>query len=207
MLRNLFEEHKARLPECSSREVELYDAHFSLLKEWNQKIALVSRKSIDQSFAPHYADSVWVSDFAHKQYKAGETVHDLGSGAGFPGIIFGIRYPDISIILYEKLAKKRLFLEDAIEKLALKNVTLKAGFPQERQKGLFLGRAVFPLPELLPFMSDRMTYGSRLILNLGGEAEAPLLPRDFQSTQSLKYQLPLDFGFRRANCIIKVPAK
>ena len=78
MLRKLFEEHKALLPECTSREIDRYDAHFALLKEWNQKIALVSRKSIDQSFAPHYADSVWISDFARKHQKEGETVHDLG---------------------------------------------------------------------------------------------------------------------------------
>ncbi len=205
MLKKLFETHKSHCPEVSEREVEQYDAHFALLKEWNAKIALVSRKSIDQSFAPHYVDSVWISDFARKHHKEGETVHDLGTGAGFPGLIFAIRYPDIQVVVYEKLAKKRLFLEDAIAKLKLSNVTLAGGIPEERLKGLFLARAVLPVAELLPFMSKKMSYGSRLILNLGGDGEAPVLPADFKSTHSLKYELPLDFGFRRASCLLKVP--
>lgn len=193
------------LPTLTEREVELYEAHFALLLEWNQKISLVSRKSVQDSFAPHYADSVWISEFAHKHLEGNETVRDLGTGAGFPGVLFAIRYPEARVILYEKMAKKKPFLEEVIAKLGLSNVTLEGELPNKQLTGLFLGRAVFPLHELLPFMSSRMAERSKLILNVGGEGQTPELPKEFKELETFKYTLPLDFGSRKCISIQKVP--
>ncbi len=134
----------------------------------------------------------------------GERVYDLGTGAGFPGVLFAIRYPEIPIILYEKLAKKRVFLEDVIAKLALDNVTLEETMPPKRLKGLFMARAVYQMPELLDYMSKHLSDGARLILNRGGDTDFPALPSDFKLLQTNRYTLPLECGSRHVDSLQKI---
>ena len=196
MLAPLFEKFKGRLPEVRPDEVKLYSAHFEVLKKWNEKMGLVSRKSIDQSFENHYADSLIISDFAAHHSDA-QNVFDLGSGAGFPGIIFAIRYPDRHATLFEKMLKKQTFLAAALTHLDLKNVTLLGAMPEERREGLFLGRAVMPRDEIFPFLEKRMEKGSRFVSNLGGGASDFSPSKKFQLVAEKKYTLPENAGDRR----------
>lgn len=174
----------------------LYEQHFALLKEWNTKIALVSRKSIEFSFGNHYCDSIQISEFAHRYWKQGP-VHDLGSGAGFPGVIFAIRYPSISVVLYERIQKKKSFLEIVQKELDLPNLSVEGELPIETHSGLFLARAVMPKPELFPFMAKRMRKGSILIVNSGGQSEPYCPTTSFHKKSEALYTLPLDCGTRR----------
>src|SRR3989344_969726 len=111
MLRLPFEEAPDLFRLTTEAEREKYQLHFKLLLEWNERMALVSRKSIERSFQQHYADSIWTSNFA-RSYCDGRLVYDLGSGAGFPGIIFAIRYPELRVTLFERSKKKQLFLTE-----------------------------------------------------------------------------------------------
>ncbi len=185
------------------RELSLYERHFTLLQQWNQHIGLVSRKSIDRAFAIHYADSLFISDLA-SPYASG-LVHDLGTGAGFPGIVFSIRYPDREVRLYEKLLKKQTFLTAVLADLRLSKTTLNGAFPDAPQSGLFLARAVFPRAELFKFLSARMKNDSILITNLGGSPADLEIPNGFFKLDEKSYKLPLDQGSRRIEVIKKVP--
>ena len=198
-----FLKFKDSLPAVSERELSLYCRHFELLKEWNEKIALVSRKSIDKSFENHYADSLFISDFAHRYFRPGEPVSDLGTGAGFPGVIFAIRYPDAKVTLYEKLQKKRLFLEAVLADLKLPNLKLDSAMPERQFAGMVLARAVMPPPELFPFLQPRLAKGTRLILNLGSQSPDPELPAWLKKITEHRYTLPLDAGPRRLLCLEK----
>lgn len=196
MFKEKFTEHAALLPPVTPEEVEKYDQYFTLLKEWNEKINLVSRKSIDTSFAYHYADSLWIAEHSHK-YLANRTYKDVGTGAGFPGLVFAIRYPQAKVRLYEKLAKRRLFLEDVIQKLELKNTALFGALPDGKHSDLFTARAVFPVEELLPFMKRHMNMGGRLVVTLGSQKEIPEPPRSFKLLESATYELPEGAGNRK----------
>jgi 16S rRNA (guanine(527)-N(7))-methyltransferase RsmG len=200
----LFEKYKASLPPVTTEEVSLYNRHFLILKNWNERMALVSKKSIELSFANHFADSLFISDFA-KKFLRGGRVYDLGTGAGFPGIIFGARYPEIKVRLYEKLLKKQTFLAAVINELNLKNIELQGAMPEERHEGVLLARAVMPPAELFPFVAKRLKAGAVIIVNIGSSTDVPLAPKEFKLLEEIRYSLPLDCGDRKAVAFEFVP--
>lgn len=207
MLGPLFKSHSEKIPAVaitSAEEIGLYENHFSILKSWNERMALVSKKSIDKSFASHYLDSIFISDFAEKLRK-GRTVYDLGTGAGFPGIVYAIRYRLAKVELFERSLKKQTFLSAALATLNLPNINLGGEFPSERRLGLFLARAVLPPKELFKFMSKRMSESSTLVVNVGGSSEPIEVPPQFIKTGEEFYELPMDCGPRRVESFDYVP--
>ncbi len=184
------------LPPVREDERDSYGRYFEILREWNEKINLVSRKSIDSSFAYHFADSVWLAHSAYPHLGSRKLL-DLGSGAGFPGVVFAIRYPEAEVVLYEKLAKRRLFLQDVIDKLSLRKVRLEGSFPDGRTSDLVTARAVFPPDELFEFMKRRFAPGGRLVTSWGGSKELPVAPAPFVAKETLAYTLPEDAGSRK----------
>lgn len=192
------------LPKTSEREIGLYEAHFALLKSWNENMSLVSRKSIEKSFASHYLDSIFISDFAESK-RRNRPIFDLGTGAGFPGVITAIRYPNAEVNIYERMLKKQGFLQVVLTTLNLENIRLGGDFPVERQTGLFLARAVLPPAELFKFMGARMTESSTLILNVGGTSDPIVCGKGFEKTGELYYELPMDCGARRVESFDYVP--
>jgi 16S rRNA (guanine527-N7)-methyltransferase len=196
-LKEQFKSFQGSLPALTASEVEKYEEYFSVLRSWNEKMALVSKKSIDLSFANHFCDSLFISGFG-KKFLQGNQVYDLGSGAGFPGLVFAIRNPEIHIRLYEKLLKKQTFLGAVVGQLKLENVEVTGSMPEEKHGGLILARAVMPPPELFQFLSTRMSEGAVLIVNIGSQAEEPTPPKRFKKLEEVRYTLPLDCGSRRA---------
>lgn len=96
-----------------------------LLKEWNQKMNLVSKNSLDVLWERHILDSVQLIDYIPQTAKK---MLDIGSGAGFPGIVLAIvmqeKMPHAEIILVESIAKKAAYLKDVCDKLNLSNVNI-----------------------------------------------------------------------------------
>ena len=105
-----------------SRETcEKLHFYFNFLIEWNQKINLVSRKSIDSSWPRHFLDSAQLWIHAPKNARSWL---DFGSGAGFPGMVICIisqeLNPQLKVYLVEKNKKKALFLKELARNLSLK---------------------------------------------------------------------------------------
>jgi len=196
-MKDLFERYASQIPEVSPQEQSAYEKYFEVLENWNQKMALVSKKTIGLSFANHFVDSLFISDFAKQFYREGE-VYDLGSGAGFPGLVFAIRNPDLPIRLYEKLLKKQTFLTAVIEGLSLNHVKLEGAMPEKPHNGVVLARAVMPPAELFIFLKKRMARGSFLIVNIGSQTPEPEAPLEFLKAGEIVYELPLECGKRRA---------
>ena len=203
-MKEQFEEWAKTLPPVREDEIALYERHLALLKTWNERMNLVSRNSLEKAFPTHFADSVHIADFGHR-FAEGRTVFDLGSGAGFPGIIYAIRYPDEPITLFEKSLKKQSFLLAAVAQLELENVRVDGALPDEKFHGLFLGRAVMQRQDLFPFFRDHLKAGARVIANLGGQTEATSAPDDFKLLERTRYTLPLDAGDRQIEAFQFVP--
>ena len=185
-------------------ELELLERHFVLLKEWNERIGLVSRKSIDKSAISHYLDSINIVDFSER-WRGSDQVLELGSGAGFPGAIYAIRYPGAQVRLYEKMLKKQSFLTAMSTQLALENVSVAGDFPSKISRSLIVARAVLPPTDLFEFMAKRMETGCKLMVNLGGKSEPVKTPKEFSLLSQIKYELPGDSGNRIAMCFEYVP--
>lgn len=203
MLAPLFEKHAKEIPNVSDKERSLLEQHFSLLIEWNEQMSLVSPKSIETAFATHYLDSIHLADFGKKHGPA--PFHDFGSGAGFPGLVFAIRYPDIPITLYEKQLKKQTFLMNAVTHLKLPNVRLESLLEGRSNPGLFFARAVIPRDEIFDYFQKRLSPGARLVVTMGGSAPPTVPHKKFLKVAQTTYSLPLDSGNRQAEIYEFVP--
>lgn len=89
-----------------------------LLLEWNEKINLTAIIEPSEIIVKHFIDSMTILKYIDKN----KTLVDIGTGAGFPGIVLKIVRPDIKITLVDSLNKRILFLDDVIQKLNLKNI-------------------------------------------------------------------------------------
>jgi len=96
--------------------------HFaSLLNEWNQIHNLTGAKTIDAIYV-NIVDSLYPLTFIEKP----KTLLDVGTGAGFPGLVLAIALPETDVVLAEPLKKRVSFLKYAAIDLELKNVKVEA---------------------------------------------------------------------------------
>lgn len=91
----------------------------------NKTINLISAKTIVQADAIHFADSIMASQIIMKSNPKIETLYDLGSGNGFPGIIFAILYPKLKLVLVDSDQRKCEFLKHVVSELKLSNVDVQ----------------------------------------------------------------------------------
>ena len=87
------------------------------LKEYNEKINLTAISEYEEVLDKHFYDSLLAADGEMKGSLA-----DVGTGAGFPGVVLKIVYPDLKVTLIEPIAKRCVFLNSLIERLGLKDI-------------------------------------------------------------------------------------
>lgn len=97
----------------------------NLIQEWNEKINLTSILDDDGIIKKHFIDCIKV--FSFKELNNVETLIDIGTGAGFPGIPIAIMNPNLKVTLLDSLNKRVNFLKEVCDKLELKNVELFHG--------------------------------------------------------------------------------
>lgn len=101
--------------------MEYINKYKQLLLAANQNQNLVSRRTLEEDFDKHVQDSLEILN--HAQWE-NLTVADMGSGAGFPGLILAMHCPGAQFVLVESDQKKSAFLEDTVRQLNLGNVTI-----------------------------------------------------------------------------------
>jgi 16S rRNA (guanine527-N7)-methyltransferase len=90
-----------------------------LLIKWNKVFNLISVKGVDEIVTHHFLDCLAVVPFIE-----GKNILDVGSGAGLPGIIIGLCYPEKNITLVDSVGKKTAFLKQTCVELNLNNITV-----------------------------------------------------------------------------------
>lgn len=92
-----------------------------LLLEYNKKFNLTAIKTEEEIYLKHFYDSLTLVKGVDltKNLK----ILDIGTGAGFPGLVLKIFYPELEITLLDSNHKKIMFLEQVIKRLNLKNIT------------------------------------------------------------------------------------
>ena len=98
-----------------------------LYREWNAKINVISRKDIDNIREHHVMHSLAIAEYLRRFYgedgwKAGESVLDVGTGGGFPGIPLAMEFPELKFTLCDSIGKKILVARSVAEALGLQNV-------------------------------------------------------------------------------------
>ena len=123
----------------------------SMLEDWNARHNLVSDKSLGDVWRRHFWDSAQLAPMIPNSAK---TLADLGSGAGFPGLVLAALLPDqLRVELFEATAKKARFLEAVAARLGLKVRVRNARIEDAPRKmfDVISARACAPLPRLLSY--------------------------------------------------------
>ncbi len=125
-------------------------AYADLLTDWNARHNLVSKNSLSDLWERHMWDSAQLAPLVPPEARS---LADLGSGAGFPGLVLAAMLPGVAVTLHEATAKKCAFLQAAADRMGL-HVTIENARMEELSHRAFdvvTARACAPLPLLLEY--------------------------------------------------------
>lgn len=130
-------------------KLELY---YEFLISENQKYNLTAITNKEEVFIKHFEDSLSVEKIIDLNNLS--TICDVGSGAGFPGVVLKIKYPHLKLTIIEPTLKRCNFLSQLVLKLGLKDVIIINGRAEDMKNmresfDLVVARAVSSLPILL----------------------------------------------------------
>lgn len=132
----------------SNHLAELIARYVSLIEKWNRTYNLTAAKNSQEIFQHHVMDSLSVLS-----YIKGTQVVDVGSGAGFPGIVIALAKPDWNISLIEANQKKASFLQQVKIELMLTNAKVVATrvehFQPQHQINSIISRAFASLGDFI----------------------------------------------------------
>ena len=180
--------------------VEYFSAFLGFLEEWSSRMNLVGTSDRERILTELILDSIIPVPYLPG---AGNMV-DLGSGAGFPGLMIKIMKPDINIRLIESNRKKISFLKYVIRVLQLKNITTVnervekiADFLKDEEINFITSRAMTDLNNLIKLCVPFLTPGVSLIGFLGSKWKSQLKENETFITEnrlvvdnSVIYKLP-----------------
>ena len=118
---DLFIEETKKLGiELTSQQLEKLNQFYELLILWNKKMNLTRIIEKEDVYLKHFYDSLTLSKVIDLNQDL--TICDVGSGAGFPGIVLKICFPNLKITLLDSLQKRVNYLNEIIKELDLKNI-------------------------------------------------------------------------------------
>lgn len=149
--------------------------HARLVVEANQNLNLTSITDPAGFAEKHVVDSLALGPLIPEGIG---TLWDLGSGAGFPGLVLAIARPDIHVTLVESRAKKAVFLSFAVAELGLKNAGVENGRAEDLLKtarpGAVAARAVASLWDLFRLLKGYLAAGGQLLAMKGPDPAAEI---------------------------------
>lgn len=141
--------------EATQKQIEQLEKYYQLLIEWNEKINLTAITEKKQVYLKHFYDSATITYVIDLNNV--DSLCDVGTGAGFPGIVLKILYPHLNVTLIDSLNKRISFLEKVIDELKLDKINVFHARAEEygkkvREKyDVVTARAVAPLNILLEY--------------------------------------------------------
>ncbi len=162
----------------SHETLEKFERYAALLKEWNAKFNLVADSTLPQIWRRHFLDSAQLIKYAPKDAR---TFADLGSGAGFPGIVLSLLGAP-KMYLIESTGKKAEFLRTVVSALDINAEVMQVRIEDLKNFGVDVvtARALKPLPELLALAKPLMRKTSMALFLKGQHLDVEL-------TESTKY--------------------
>lgn len=114
LLQNYIKDYKITLTE---NQYEQFQKYFELLAEWNEKMNLTAITDESGVALKHFADSLSLLNFV--DIPQNSSLADVGTGAGFPGVVLKIARPDIKLTLIDSLNKRLVFLGEVCAQLGI----------------------------------------------------------------------------------------
>ncbi len=217
---SMIKDFKSYEIELTDKQIDQLDKYYELLVEWNEKMNLTAITDFDEVCKLHFTDSVSSAQYFDFT-KEGLSLIDIGTGAGFPGIVLKIVFPTLNVTLLDSLQKRIGFLNHVIEELSLNDegsiVTVhgRAEDFSDAKKGelrekfdVAVSRAVARFSTLCEYCLPYIKVGGSFLSYKGDKAEEEvseansaifLLGGKLNSVNEFK--LP-DTDIQRAICII-----
>lgn len=152
----------------NKEQINKLDEFYKLLIEWNQVMNLTTITDYEDVYLKHFYDSLTL----YKEFDLSKNINlcDVGSGAGFPGIVLKICFPNLKIILIDSLQKRVKYLNEIIKKLDLKDIkaihSRMEDFSRihEEEFDVITARAVANMNILMEISIRSLKIGGALIL-------------------------------------------
>lgn len=148
-------------------QLKQLEKYYELLIEWNKVMNLTGITDKDQVYLKHFYDSATLASII--DLNSEKSLCDVGTGAGFPGIVIKILFPNLKVVLIDSLQKRVKFLKQVIQELNLHDIevyhTRAEEFAQNHREefDVVTARAVASLPVLLEYCVPLVKVGKYFI--------------------------------------------
>jgi len=136
------------------------------LVRWGEELGLVGPRELERLWTRHLVNSALLGTLV----KPG-TLADVGSGAGFPGLVVALMRPDVKCTLIEPMERRVQWLQEEAARLGLENVEVLRSRAQDvasdRQFGTVTARAVSALKKLVPMTHKLVAPGGEMLFMKG----------------------------------------
>jgi len=191
-----------------SHMVEQLLKYAQLIETANQQMNLTSITSVEEFAIKHFVDCLLLQKIGFDFHSPGI---DIGTGAGFPGIVIAACFSNAPITLLDSLEKRIKFLLQVKEELQLENVrcvharaeTLAHDRQYREKFNWAVARAVAPLPVLLEYCTPYVKVNGHFIAMKGSNAEAEIAAAERASEilnirieEKYHFKLPFEMGER-----------
>ena len=163
------------------------ETYYDMLIEWNNKINLTRITNKEDAYLKHFYDSLTVVRIQNLEEV--NTICDVGTGAGIPGIILKIFYPHLKLTLIDSKEKKLKFIDEVIKRLDLKDTkTVHTRAEEYKEKyDLVVSRAVANIETLLKYTMHLLNKDGKLIA-MKGDIDKELT-KDVEKNIQKKYNI------------------
>lgn len=198
----------------TEEQLKMLYIYAKYLIEYNEHTNLTAIKDIEDIYLKHFYDSLTITKIA--DFNKYNSLVDIGTGAGFPGVVIKIFYPHLKVVLIDSNNKKVTFLNNLIKKLNLDNIsainTRSEDYAHNHldEYDIVTARAVTTLPALVELCLPLVKVGGYFIPLKGNVSEELEISQDIIKKlngtleNKIEFKLPYEESIRNILKIKKV---